>query len=104
LFSCLVSMCFSAQIPSDLSMVNASQISDTELCNYLKQEQAAGLTVEQLGSDLTCRGVPSSELQELQLCIPQLDTSGTESGPELKATELSVRTSTKIIKPIYGSF
>lgn len=106
LLLCSFSTLLWAQIPSDLSTVKASQISDTELRNYLKQAQLNGLTVAQLGAELTRRGLPSSELQELQLRIQQLDTNAPEAESETgsKSPETSKRTTSKITKPAYESY
>lgn len=104
LILCFVCTLLSAQIPSDLSTIKASQISDAQLRSYIKQAQANGLTVEQLGNELTRRGLPASELLELQLRIQQLDTNATESETESKSSETSKRTTGKIVKPVYESF
>ena len=53
-----------AQVPSDLSNVKASQISDNQLQLYLNQAKASGLTVEQLEAEFLRRGLPQTEMAE----------------------------------------
>lgn len=72
---CVVCSCVFAQIPSDLSGVKASQITNTQLQQYLDQAKANGLTPDQLETELLRRGLPPSEMEELKLRIQQLDTS-----------------------------
>ena len=63
-----------AQIPSDLSGVKASQISNSQLQQYLSQAKANGITTAQLESELLRRGLPASELEELKIRIEQLES------------------------------
>ncbi len=71
---CVTSTFVFAQIPSDLSGVKASQISDNQLQQYLNQAKANGLTPDQLETELLRRGLPSAEMGELKLRIQQLGT------------------------------
>jgi protein involved in polysaccharide export with SLBB domain len=80
LFLSLASIVVCAQIPSDLSNVKASQISNSQLQQYLNQAKANGLTPAQLETELLRRGLPETEMEELKLRIQQLDTSLPESG------------------------
>jgi protein involved in polysaccharide export with SLBB domain len=76
----IVSILLSAQIPSDLSGVKASQIPDTQLQQYINQAKANGLTTEQLETELLRRGLPQSEMAELKVRIQSLGiTAGTNS-------------------------
>jgi len=63
-----------AQLPSDLSGVKASQISNSQLQQYLSQAKANGITTAQLESELLRRGLPASELEELKIRIEQLES------------------------------
>lgn len=69
-----------AQVPTDLSSLKASQISNTQLQQYLDQAKARGLTVEQVETELLQRGFPETEMAELRTRIRQL-TSGEVSAP-----------------------
>jgi protein involved in polysaccharide export with SLBB domain len=97
LFFSLASLVVCAQIPSDLSNVKASQISDSQLQQYLNQAKANGLTPEQLEAELLRRGLPATEMQELKLRIQQLDTiTYTSASSETSVeTDGSLRTAPK---------
>jgi protein involved in polysaccharide export with SLBB domain len=89
--------CFSfyvvnAQVPSDLSRIKASQISDSQLQQLLNQANARGLTAEQVEEDLIRRGLPAAELSELKLRIQQLQPAAPEAGQEVKNTNTVRRT------------
>lgn len=76
-----------AQLPSDLSRAKASQISDSQLMQYINQAKSRNLTVDDVEVELLRRGLPRSEMDELKLRVQQLelsepkvaDTSRTES-------------------------
>ena len=71
-----------AQAPSDLSAVKASQISDTQLQQYINRAKASGLTNEQMEAELLRRGLPASELAELRTRIQQLATADVDTDAE----------------------
>lgn len=73
----LASILVSAQIPSDLSGVKASQIPDAQLQQYVNQAKANGLTPAQLEMELLRRGLPESEMAELKVRIQNLGVTGT---------------------------
>jgi protein involved in polysaccharide export with SLBB domain len=76
-----------AQIPSDLSSVRASQISDSQLQQYINQAKASGMTPEQLEGEFMRRGLPPAEMSELKLRIQQLSlTSSSEVQGNTAAT------------------
>jgi hypothetical protein len=75
LLFCIISTFAIAQIPSDLSGVKASQISNAQLQQYLNQAKANGLTPNQFEAELLRRGLPSSEMEELKLRIEQMGDS-----------------------------
>lgn len=77
LLLCVATTIVSAQIPSDLSNVKASQISDAQLQQYLNQAKANGLTPEQLQTELLKRGLPPSEMEELKSRMQQLQLNNT---------------------------
>src|SRR5829696_8873030 len=78
LFLFSLSVCVNAQVPSDLSKVKASQISDNQLQQYLSQSKASGLTVDQLESEFLRRGLPPTEMAELKIRIQQLNNGEDE--------------------------
>ena len=79
LLICLSSMVF-AQIPSDLSNIKASQITDIQLQQVINQARSRGLTLEDLEADLLRRGLPASEMAELKTRIFQLNSATNNSG------------------------
>ncbi len=83
--SCIIA---SAQLPSDLSMVKAAQISDSQLQEYINKAKASGLTPEELETELLRRGLPSSEMAELKLRMQQL--VATSETPDA-STDLSTK-------------
>ena len=85
-FFCITCSCAFAQMPSDLSRVKSSQISDDQLQQYLNQAKANGLTPNQLEAELLRRGLPSSEMEELKLRIQQLETSYAAGADTLTTT------------------
>lgn len=54
-----------AQIPNDLSLVKASQISDIQLSEFVRKAQTSRLSEAELLSEFQKRGLPDSELQVL---------------------------------------
>lgn len=75
-FFFLIAIALNAQqIPSDLSNLKASQISDTQLQQYLSQAKDRGLTPEQVENELLQRGFPETEMAELKNRINQLSAT-----------------------------
>jgi protein involved in polysaccharide export with SLBB domain len=79
LLFCVISFTVAAQVPSDLSNVKASMISDAQLQQALAQAKAGGITVEQYEAELLRRGLPPSEMAELRNRI-QLLMGGSSEG------------------------
>jgi protein involved in polysaccharide export with SLBB domain len=52
-------------LPTNLSNVRASQISDAQLMQFLQQAQSSGMTEDQLMQEFKKRGLPDSELEAL---------------------------------------
>jgi len=75
----LISTTILAQIPTDLSKLKASQISNTQLQQYLAQAKDRGLTNDQVETELLQRGFPESEMAELRLRIQQLNPVDTKT-------------------------
>lgn len=75
------------QLPSDLSTVKSSQISDAQLISILNQAKSNGLTQDQITTEMLRRGLPPAEMQELKERIQQLEfgsTSISDSSTQLK--------------------
>ncbi|HEU4472028.1 MAG TPA: SLBB domain-containing protein [Flavisolibacter sp.] len=109
LLLCLVSTLILAQIPSDLSNIKASQITDAQLQQLLDRAKSSGLTQDQLEAELVRRGLPATELAILKSRIQQLATTGSSSETtEFPSTDEEKddlkRTAPKIGKPPYESF
>jgi protein involved in polysaccharide export with SLBB domain len=54
-----------AQIPSDLSRIKSSQITDAQLMQFVQQAQSSGMTEAELMSEFQKKGLPDVELQAL---------------------------------------
>ena len=54
-----------AQIPSDLSRIKSSQITDAQLMQFVQQAQSSGMTESELMADFQKKGLPDVELQAL---------------------------------------
>jgi protein involved in polysaccharide export with SLBB domain len=66
----VISMIFStvdanAQIPSNLSNIKSSQITDAQLMQFLQQAQTNGMTEDQLLQEFKRRGLPDAETEAL---------------------------------------
>jgi protein involved in polysaccharide export with SLBB domain len=54
-----------AQIPSDLSKIKSSQITDAQLMQFVQQAQSSGMSEAELMADFQKKGLPDAELQAL---------------------------------------
>ena len=66
-------------MPTDLSKLKASQISNAQLQQYLAQAKDRGLTIDQVETELLQRGFPETEMAELRLRIRQLIPADTKN-------------------------
>lgn len=106
LFFCLICLTSSAQLPSDLSAVKASQISDVQLQQIVKRAQESGVSNEQLETELLRRGLPPTELAELKLRMQQLEGMPAEEAsigadPKNTDTKRSYKTTTTVPLDIF---
>lgn len=76
-FFLLATSVLAQQIPADLSNLKASQISNTQLQQYIDQAKQRGLTIEQVEAELLQRGFPETEMAELKTRIQQLASNDT---------------------------
>jgi protein involved in polysaccharide export with SLBB domain len=90
-----------SQTPSDLSTVKASQISDTQLQQYLAQAKANGLTLDQLEAEMLRRGLPQSEMAELKLRMQQLGQmgAGTENSADVYGSAIKENGKRSLVSP-----
>jgi len=102
-FCCFLHLFVSAQIPTDLRAVKASQISDNQLQQYVNQANARGINADELEAELLRRGLPPTEMAELKIRIQQLMISDTKSEPSSKTELNNKRTAPKTISPTYES-
>jgi protein involved in polysaccharide export with SLBB domain len=100
---CFLCLFVSAQIPTDLRNIKASQISDGQLQQYISEANVRGIDANQLEAELLRRGLPASEMAELKIRIQQLQTSDIKSEPSSKTEQNNKRTAPKTISPIYES-
>lgn len=94
-FFCFIFIAVSAQIPSDLSKVKASQITDNQLQLYINQAKEKGLDAEEVEAELLRRGFPSSEMSELKIRIQQLMMTGAEKESPTKPENTNKRSISK---------
>lgn len=97
---CLAGVFVEAQIPSDLSSIKSSQISDNTLLQYLGQAKAGGLTTEQLEAEFLRRGLPPAEMAQLKLRIQQLSGTVTEAEPAPKTIQENAKRSVASTRPL----
>ena len=70
-----------AQLPTNLSNIKASQITDAQLMQFLQQAQSSGMTEDQLMQEFKRRGLPESEMEALVNRIKMM------TGVELSSNE-----------------
>lgn len=95
LFILFATLLNAQQIPSDLSNLKASQISNTQLQQYLAQSKERGLTIEQLETELLQRGFPETEMAELRTRMQQLNSADANAGVNA-VTQTSTDTKRKL--------
>jgi len=61
-----------AQIPSDLSKIRSSQITDAQLMQFVQQAQSSGMSEADLLAEFQKRGLPESEIQPLAARVKSL--------------------------------
>lgn len=92
-----------AQIPSNLSQLKASQISDTQLQQYITQAKERGLTIEQAEAELLKRGVPETEMEELRTRIQQLAVAPDNATTEVTTPNQDTKRKLPQINPLLNS-
>ncbi|MCG2616064.1 SLBB domain-containing protein [Terrimonas sp. NA20] len=85
LFS-VISLNLMAQVPSDMSNVKASQISNAQLREFLNRAKSSGLSQAQLEAEFTRRGLPATEMEILRQRISDIE-SGIETADETTSVD-----------------
>jgi len=81
-----------AQIPSDLSKIRSSQITDAQLMQFVQQAQSSGMSEADLLAEFQKRGLPEAEIQALAGRVKGLMGSGNPSSAGSdKQTEISAK-------------
>ena len=70
-----------AQVPSDLSKMKASQITDAQLMQFVQQAQSSGLSESELLQQFQQKGLPDAEIQLLAARVKSLMPAQMESTP-----------------------
>ena len=68
-----------AQIPSDLTKIRSSQITDAQLMQFVQQAQSSGMSEADLLAEFQKRGLPEAEIQALAARVKGLMGSGNSS-------------------------
>lgn len=100
-----------AQVPSDLSKVTSSQISDAQLKEILNQAKSKGMSEGEMVSDLKKRGLPDSEIQQLITRSESMLPNGSSEEFKIKNEEkdgnksllIQVNPEAKSISRIFGA-
>ena len=71
-----------AQIPSDLSKIRSSQITDAQLMQFIQQAQSSGMSEADMMAEFQKKGLPDAELQALAARVKGLVGTTTASGNE----------------------
>ena len=54
-----------AQIPSDLTRIRSSQITDAQLMQFIQQAQSSSMSEAEMMAELQKKGLPEAEIQAL---------------------------------------
>ena len=66
-----------AQLPADMSGIRASQITDEQLQQFVRQAESSGMSEAQLMQEFQRRGLPASEMQALAARVRGLSSGAT---------------------------
>ena len=106
LFSIICSF-VSAQLPSDLSNIKASQISEAQLQQIINRAQASGVSYDEIEAELLRRGLPQAEMAELKARMQQMGGSAEKADvtrqPEQDTRQDTRRTLRKPVPSLFDS-
>jgi protein involved in polysaccharide export with SLBB domain len=83
IFFCLSATLLVAQIPSDLSRIRSSQISDAQLQQFVSQAKSRGLTALDLETEMLKRGLPPAEMEALK---QRIELMGLDTKPSVDSS------------------
>ena len=90
-----------AQIPSDLTKIRSSQITDAQLIQFVQQAQSSGMSEADLLSEFQKRGLPKAEIQALAGRVKGLmDSGNTSASSSDKQTDISAKRVYKGDQPV----
>lgn len=77
-----------AQIPSDLSKIRSSQITDAQLMQFIQQAQSSGMSEADMMAEFQKKGLPDPELQALAARVKGLSSENNKvaNAPEVVST------------------
>ena len=84
-----------AQIPSDLSKIRSSQITDAQLMQFIQQAQSSGMSEADVIADFQKKGLPDAELQALAARVKGLVGATTGAGNENNQKNVAETVSSK---------
>jgi len=95
-----------AQIPSDLTRVKSSQITDAQLMQFIQQAQSSGMSEAEMMAEFQKKGLPEAEIQALAARVKGLSPGVANN--EVQATKRQYKeTNTLSTKPtaskVFGS-
>ena len=92
-----------AQIPSDLTRIKSSQITDAQLMQFIQQAQTSGMSEAEMMAEFQKKGLPEAEIQTLVARIKALSpgtvVSKEPSNPETPSTKRQYKAQENISSP-----
>ena len=84
-----------AQIPSDLSKIRSSQITDAQLMQFIQQAQSSGMSEADVMADFQKKGLSEAELQALAARVKGLVGTATTAGNDKDSKNVAENVSSK---------
>jgi protein involved in polysaccharide export with SLBB domain len=85
-----------AQIPSDLTKIRSSQITDAQLMQFIQQAQSSGMSEADMMAEFQKKGLPDAEIQALAARVKGLSSSNSKevSTPEVAISKRQYKAET----------
>jgi protein involved in polysaccharide export with SLBB domain len=96
--------CVYAQIPSDLSRIKSSQITDAQLMQFVQQAQSSGMGEAELMAEFQKKGLPDAELQALAVRLKGLIGSSQAVEPSVDGSGSKVQSNKRSYKGDFSQF
>jgi protein involved in polysaccharide export with SLBB domain len=93
-----------AQIPSDLSKIKSSQITDAQLMQFVQQAQSSGMSEAELMAEFQKKGLPDAELQALAARLKGLMGSSQAIEPTADGSGSKVQSNKRNYKGDFSQF